>query len=165
MSGPVSERRTTRLRLRRVTEEDIASVVALSTDPRTNRHRPTGTPSAHQARSIAEGFVEDWDENGIGYWLVEHEGRDVGLAGIKAVSVRGVDCWNLYYRFAPEAQGRGLASEAVREAIAVARELTPAWPVVARTRADNEGAVRLARAVGLLRRPDLDADGYITFAG
>jgi hypothetical protein len=37
--------------------------------------------------------------------------------------------------------------------------------VVVRTRAGNEPAARLAVAIGLIRRPDLDADGFITFAG
>ncbi|MGZ4246413.1 MAG: GNAT family N-acetyltransferase [Solirubrobacteraceae bacterium] len=75
---PLSDRRTARLRLRRVTEADIATTAL--------RRR------------------------------------------------------NLYYRFAPELQGRGLAAEATRGAIAVARELRPEWPVVARTRPENEPA-------------------------
>jgi hypothetical protein len=37
--------------------------------------------------------------------------------------------------------------------------------VVVRTRPGNDGAVRLALAIGLVRRADLDADVFITFAG
>jgi RimJ/RimL family protein N-acetyltransferase len=165
VSVPASERRTARLRLRRVTEDEIAAVVSFSTDPRTHRHRPGGSPTREEAESIARSFVEDWDANGLGYWVVEHEGRDVGVAGVKAAVIGGRPCWNLYYRFAPEVHGRGLASEAAREAVAAAREHTPQWPVVARTRPDNEPAARLARAIGLQRRPELDADGFIAFAG
>jgi RimJ/RimL family protein N-acetyltransferase len=164
MSEPVSERRTARLRLRRITAADIPAVVALSTDPRTNRHRPDGTPTPDEATAITRRFIRGWEEHGIGYWLVEHEARDVGVAGITATTLGDVDCWNLYYRFSPEVQGRGLAAEATREAIAVARELTAEWPVVARTRPDNEPAIRLALAIGLVRRPDLDGDGFVAFA-
>jgi RimJ/RimL family protein N-acetyltransferase/adenylate kinase family enzyme len=165
MGAPVAERRTARLRLRRVTEADIPGVVAISTDPRTNRHRPDGTPTPDEAAGIARRFIRGWEENGIGYWLVEYEARSVGVAGITAITLGDMDCWNLYYRFSPEVHGRGLAAEATREAIAVARELTPEWPVVARTRPDNEPAIRLALAIGLVRRPDLDGDGYVAFAG
>jgi ribosomal-protein-alanine N-acetyltransferase len=165
VNAPASERRTARLRLRRVTEAEIDSVVSFSTDPRTHRHSPSGTPTREEAETFARSFVEDWDAHGLGYWVVEHEGRDVGVAGVKAATIGGRPCWNLYYRFAPEVHGRGLASEATREAIAAARERTPQWPVVARTRPGNEPAARLARAIGLQRRPDLDADGFITFAG
>jgi [ribosomal protein S5]-alanine N-acetyltransferase len=165
MTARVSERRTARLSLRRVTEADIPAVVAISTDPRTNRHRPDGTPTPDEAEAFARSFIEDWDAHGLGYWVVKHEGRDVGVAGVKAATIGGRPCWNLYYRFAPEVHGLGFASEATREAIAAARAHTPQLPVVARTRPGNEPAARLARAIGLERRPDLDADGFITFAG
>ncbi len=165
MTAPASERRTARLRLRRVTEADIATVVSFSTDPSTHHHRPGGTPTREEAQAFARSFIEDWDTHGLGYWVVEHEGRDVGVAGVKASTLGDRPCWNLYYRFAPEAHGRGLAAEATREAIGAARGHTPEWPVVARTRPGNEPAARLARAIGLERRPDLDADGFITFAG
>jgi ribosomal-protein-alanine N-acetyltransferase len=159
------ERRTARLRLRRVTEDDIASVVSLSTDPRTHGHSPTGTPTREEAQAFARRFIEDWDRDGLGYWIVEYEGRDVGVAGVKAATLAGGACWNMYYRFAPEVHGLGLAAEATREAFSAARAHTPEWPVVVRTRPGNEPAVRLALAIGLMRRPDLDDDGFVTFAG
>jgi ribosomal-protein-alanine N-acetyltransferase len=148
-----------------VTEAEIASVVSLSTDPRTHGHSPAGTPTREDAQAFARRFIEDWDRDGLGYWIVEHEGCDVGVAGVKPSTLAGRACWNLYYRFTPEVHGLGLAAEATREAIAAARAHTPEWPVVVRTRPGNEPAVRLALAIGLIRRPDLDADGFVTFAG
>jgi hypothetical protein len=52
VSEPVSERRTARLRLRRVTEADIPAVVAISTDPRT---------------ALAIGLVRCPDLDGAGF--------------------------------------------------------------------------------------------------
>lgn len=164
MSAPMSERRTARLRLRRVTERDVSSIVSLSTDPRTHSHSPTGTPTREEAEGYVQRFADDWDTYGLGYWIVEYEGRDVGLAGVKASTLDERPCWNMYYRFTPAVHGRGLAAEATREAIVAAREHTPEWPVVVRTRPGNEPAVRLAQAIGLVRRPDLDSDGFLTFA-
>ncbi len=165
MSAPMSERRTARLRLRRVTRRDVAAVVSLSTDPRTHRHSPTGAPTREEAEEYVGRFADDWDTHGLGYWIVEHEGRDIGLAGVKRSTIGERPCWNMYYRFTPAVHGRGLAAEATRAAIAAAREHTPEWPVVVRTRPGNEPAARLARAIGLVRRPDLDSDGFITFVG
>jgi RimJ/RimL family protein N-acetyltransferase len=101
----VSERRTARLRLRRVTHGDVASVVSLSTDPRTHRHSPTGTPTREEAEAFARRFVEDWDTYGLGYWIVEHEGHDVGVAGVKPARIGERPCWNMYYRFTPAVTG------------------------------------------------------------
>ena len=58
--------------------------------------------------------MADWDCEGFGYWVVEHQGEVIGIAGVKPVSVHGAPCWNLYYRFAPESWGQGLAAEAAR---------------------------------------------------
>jgi ribosomal-protein-alanine N-acetyltransferase len=161
----VGDRRTARLRLRRVTEADIASIVALSIDPRTHRHSPTGTPTPEEAEAFSRRFIEDWERHGLGYWVVEHEGRDVGVAGVKAATLGGRPCWNMYYRFTPAVHGRGLAAEATREAITVARARRADWPVVVRTRPGNDAAARLALAIGLVRRPELDADGFVTYVG
>ena len=164
MSSPMAERRTARLRLRRVTRRDVAAVVSLSTDPRTHIHSPTRAPTREEAEGYVQRFAEDWDIHGLGYWIVEYEGRDVGLAGVKASTLDERPCWNMYYRFTPAVHGRGLAAEATREALAAAREHTPEWPVVVRTRPLNKPAARLAQAIGLVRRPDLDSEGFITFA-
>jgi ribosomal-protein-alanine N-acetyltransferase len=164
MSGPLSDRRTERLRLRRVQEGDVADLVRLSVDPRVNEHRPGGAPSEPEATRIVRGFISDWERTGFGYWVAEYHASIAGIAGVRPVTLGTHTCWNLYYRFAPEVQGRGLASEAAREAIRAAAEHTPGWIVVARTRPANAAAVKLALGIGMSRRADLDADGLITYA-
>jgi hypothetical protein len=37
-----TERKTARSRLRRIAADDLAAIVAIRSDPRTNRHRPGG---------------------------------------------------------------------------------------------------------------------------
>jgi RimJ/RimL family protein N-acetyltransferase len=59
--------------------------------------------------------------------------------------------------------GKGLAAEAARQAIVVAREREPARPVVARTRPGNTAAARLALAIGMVRSAELDGDGFIAY--
>ena len=84
--------------LRQVTPADVETVVALSCDPRVNEHRPGGAPSPEQARVIANGFIEDWERDGIGYWIVEYQERVAGIAGVKLVELDNAQYWNLYYR-------------------------------------------------------------------
>jgi [ribosomal protein S5]-alanine N-acetyltransferase len=160
----VSEILTPRLRMRCVGQDDIAAVVAISTDPEANRHRPGGAPSQAQAEAIVQGFIEDWERNGIGYWVIECDGEIVGIAGVKPFRLDGRDYWNLYYRFSPSSWGQGLAREAAQRAVEVAQQHAPERPVIARTRADNGAAIRLAVAIGMRRAPEIDSDGFITYA-
>ena len=105
-----------------------------------------------------------WQEDGIGYWVVELDAKVVGVAGVRPLQFRGRTCWNLYCRLAPEVWGMGLAVEAACEAVAVAEALHPDWPVRARTRPANGPAVRVAEGAGLTQRSDLDAGGFVVLA-
>jgi ribosomal-protein-alanine N-acetyltransferase len=164
MQGP-TELRTERLRLRAPTLADMARMVALSTDPRVNRHSPSGAPTVQQSRASVRDSIAAWRRDGIGHWLVEHDGRLAGIAGVRPIKLKGDLYWNVYYRFAPETWGMGIASEAVRAALTAARGHLPGRAFVVRTRPTNEPAIQLAQAVGLTRSPQLDADGFLTFAG
>ena len=113
---------------------------------------------------MLDAFIQAWDEYGISYWSVEFEGELIGVAGIEPLEFGDRSCWNLYYRLTPSAWGKGLASEAAREAVSVAAAVEPEWPVVARTRPGNLPSARVAQRAGLERRSDLDADGYVVFA-
>jgi RimJ/RimL family protein N-acetyltransferase len=167
--------RTERLHLRPPTRADTSRVVALSTDPRVNRHSPTGPPTVQQSRAAVREAIAAWHRDGIGHWLVEYNARLVGVTGARPITlpgdplqgdlVQGNPYWNVYYRFAPETWGRGIASEAVRAALAAARDHLPGRPFVVRTRPTNEPAIQLAQAVGLTCSPQLDADGFVTFIG
>jgi RimJ/RimL family protein N-acetyltransferase len=163
MLDGIADVRTERLRLRRITESDVAAVAALSCDPQVNQHSPSGAPTLQEARASAQGFVEDWLRDGIGYWVAELDGDLVGVSGIRSATLEGEKCWNLYYRFAPAAWGRGLARESAEAAVFVAGQLEPDRAVVVRTRPSNEAAIRVALAIGMSRAPGRDSDGFITF--
>jgi RimJ/RimL family protein N-acetyltransferase len=155
-----TSRATTKLLLRAVTLDDLPTVMAIETDPRTNEHRPGGPPSTEDVKEHLRAFVQVWEDHGVGYWVAEHEDEAVGLAGLRPLDFHGRSCWNLYYRFSPRVWGRGLATEAAREAVAVARAHEPVLPVVVRIRPSNKPAIGVAESAGLARRPDLDADRF-----
>jgi RimJ/RimL family protein N-acetyltransferase len=158
------ERRTARLLLRPIRESDLTVLESIHVDPRTNTYSADGPPSRERVQSMLASFIAAWEGSGHSYWSVELEGTVVGAAGVEARAILGRRCWNLYYRFDADVRGRGLATEAATEAVAVARALDAARPVVARTRPENERAARLAERAGLVRRPDLDHDGYTVLA-
>jgi RimJ/RimL family protein N-acetyltransferase len=160
----VEDRTTSRLYLRRVTLDDLPAIVAIESDPATNEHRPGGARTPEDSERTVREFVQGWQEHGVGYWAVEFEGRLVGVVGVRPMEFRGLDSWNLYFRFSPAVWGKGLAVEASREAVAVAKALQTSWPVVARVRPTNKAALRVAERSGLTRRPDLDGDGFAVLA-
>jgi RimJ/RimL family protein N-acetyltransferase len=150
---------TARLVLRRPLDTDVAVVLALHSDPACIRYNPSeALRSAADARALIDRWQRQWGA-GLGYWIVEHDGAPVGVCGVKAVELGGVPVWNLLYRLLPAAWGRGFAREAAAEAVSRAAVVDAARPVIARIRAANGGSARVAAAIGLVRRPDLDVDG------
>jgi RimJ/RimL family protein N-acetyltransferase len=163
-AAKLAVRRTARLVLRRPEAADTEWVAALHSDPLNYTHAPDAAHAPAQARSMAEAQLRIWDRDRISYWLVEHEGERVGMAGITYATFYGRACWNLYYRLTPAGRGQGFAAEATREALVVAAAVDPARPVIVRTRPSNTPARRLAETIGLRRRADLDGtDGFAVY--
>jgi glutamyl-tRNA synthetase len=156
--------RTARLRLLRIQPEHVPALLAISTDPRTNVYRPGGPPTPNESEDLLRSFIAGWHEEGIGYWTAMLGEQIIGIAGIRPIPHAGRECFNVYYRFAPEAQGQGYAAEAIRAALEAGRGLDPDRLIVARTRPDNKPAIRLAEKVGLRRTPGLDGGGLIAYA-
>jgi RimJ/RimL family protein N-acetyltransferase len=150
---------TERLRLRRPEPADLADVHRLHADPRVWLHSPTGAHRhvAESERMLAR-WIDHWDEHGYGYWLAEHAGRMIGVGGLMLLPgwLDGADVLNVYYRFEPEAWGRGFAGELVAAALAAG----PTLPAIARVRPTNTPSARVAERAGFERRPDLDDGGF-----
>ena len=153
---------TDRLILRRPEGADEAAALDLHTDPRTNRHHPA--PAMVTRASSARIFHEiglHWYRHGFGVWAVatqEDPHTLIGFTGLSHRLVQSRPALNLYYRYIPEAWGRGYATEGAREAVRLAEKLLPGLPVVAYTTIDNIGSQLTAQAAGLERRADLDVD-------
>ena len=151
--------RTERLLLRRPVADDARFALALLADPRTTAHNPSDAIAVPaEADELVARWLLQWSA-GLGYWIVERNGQPIGVCGVKAVELTGRPIWNLLYRFAPEAWGHGFAREAAAEAVRAADDADPSRPVLARVRPANTASARVAAAIGLERRADLDVDG------
>jgi [ribosomal protein S5]-alanine N-acetyltransferase len=152
--------------LRRLVPDDAAGVLAVHGDPRVYVHdlHETHPDLAHTHRFLAP-MLEHWEVHDFGYWTVlvgggawpggvpgsqpADGGRLVaGLGGVQHHTVDGQPVLNVYFRFAPEAQGRGLAGAVLRRVADLAREVAPGRDVVVRTRPANAAARRVAERAG-----------------
>lgn len=145
----VPEDRTERLELYRPSALDAEDLHRVYSDERTWRHLPSGRfETFEETLKQLRIWESSWDV-GLGAWVAHHAGRMVGHGGC---AVKEGEFWNLGYRFAPEAQGRGFASELSARAVERARQLRPEIPVVAYLLEHNVASAAVARNTGLTER-------------
>lgn len=149
--------------------QDLDEVFEIYSDPRVWTHFPSGRMvTREEAGAFLLTRLADWEIDGLGMWIVrESEGGPV--LGTCGCGVRRMPMaeewnpnrieayWNLGYRFRPEVQGRGYASEISRLAVARAHELKPELPVIAYLLEHNVASRRVAEKIGLSlqhRAPD-----------
>lgn len=154
------------VRVRKPQQSDLDAVYRIHSDPRTNTHWPEGAiRDIEQAQGLLDLILEGWAAHGIGYWAVTTEDEDqvIGFSGVRIKAAGSSDYFNLYYRYAPEYWGRGIARDIAGRALALAHELNADRPVVARMRGTNLPSQRVALAVGLTRAGQ-DSQGRTLFA-
>jgi len=142
---------TERLELRPLGPDDVDDVYAIMSDPDVWRHRPelVHTDPATSADWVARAAAR-WESDGLSYWGVRtrDSGRFIGVGGAQRQSTGN---WNLHYRLAPSAWGRGYASELSLAAIEAARQLDDTVAVIAWIDPNNAASIRLAERIGLTR--------------
>ncbi|MGW4059299.1 GNAT family N-acetyltransferase [Amycolatopsis sp. NPDC004747] len=151
---------TPRLILRPLREQDRQAMVALHTDPRTNRFQPD-PPDEAQASELVDTWLAHWAEHGFGYCAVlDRRTRQViGLTGVRVRDFHGEEVLNLGYRFHPDVWGHGYAVEAARAILDWrAREL-PSVPVVASVNVANEPSIAVAERIGFTEYTEEFYDG------
>lgn len=146
---------TQRLSMSVPTDADIDAIFAIHSDARTYEHRPElAMKSREEATELARSWQENWSKKQLGYYVVSTlDGTTIGFTGVRHSEEAGEEVLNLYYRFAPESQGKGYAKEAAAAAIASARERFPQLPVVAIIDPANEASIALALKLGLRHVP------------
>jgi len=139
---------TDRLELSAMTEGDIDLIYSLNSDRRVWAHFPSGVhTSRERTAALVAVQAAAWERDGLGYWTARL--LDGTFAGVGGCSVRDQVAWNVYYRFKPEAQGQGLASELVREACAAAAKVRPDLPITAFLLEHNLASKAVAEKAGL----------------
>ena len=142
---------TERLILRPPRDGDEDAVFTIHSDPRTYQHRPElAMKNREEAFDLLAAWQHNWAEDGIGYFVVVREPADIiGFTGLRFSEEQGEQVLNLYYRFAPESQGKGYAAEAAAAASDWARQMHPERPIVAIIDPSNAPSAKLAEKLGL----------------
>lgn len=145
---------TKRLTLREPLPTDLLDVFVIHADPVNNQFNPAGPDaSLEDSQKRLSQWIEDWEETGIGYFVVENKGLVVGFAGVREANTSdwgeaAEDVLNIYYLFAPEVQGHGFAGEAIRAVIEYAKEQRPSRAISLVTIPENSGAIGFAKHMG-----------------
>lgn len=149
---PVLE--TGRLRLRGLGRDDLAASAAMWAAPDVVRHI-SGRPSTRQeswARLLRH--VGHWALFGFGYWAVEERATggfvgEVGLAHFERAIEPPLDgIPEVGWVLAPEAHGRGLATEAVAAALTWADTTLPHLRTACIIAPGNTASIRVANKSG-----------------
>lgn len=146
---PAAEDATDRLDLHRPRPSDLAELHAILADPAVWRHYPSlRHDTVERTEATLARWSAGWEQDGLGTWIVRERGSGA-VIGYGGCSMLGGVVWNLGYRFATTAQGRGYATELARHAIEQAHAASPATPVVAYLVEHNAASAAVAAKVGL----------------
>lgn len=151
---------TARLTLSPPVSTDASRLFEIYGDPATNRFNPFG-PHADLAASEAMlgDWMAQWDQDGFSQWAVAETSdpdRIIGFGGISMRLYGDLPRLNLGYRFAPEAWGKGLATELGRASLDFAFTTLGARQVFAVVRPHNAPSIAVLERLGMRQDGRLD---------
>jgi RimJ/RimL family protein N-acetyltransferase len=116
MTHSIQATRTERLTLSRPTERDLPELHALHADPEVWKHLPSARHTElADTRELVDRYLAGWEVNGVDVWVARDTATRASV-GMGGPSLRGGHTWNIYYRLAPSAWGRGYPQEIVAAA-------------------------------------------------
>ena len=148
------------LTLRPATADDLDDLYRIYGDPATNTFNPAG-PHADLAHScgVLAGWLEHLNVYGFGNWAIslrENPQRVIGFGGLRIVEYPDCTVNNLGYRFAPEAWGKGLATEFSLTAIDYAFNVLNFEEVVGIVRKNHLASQKVLLKCGLTLVREID---------
>lgn len=155
---------TKRLRLRPVTADDVADLVALHEDPLVARFMGVRDRGWYEWR--VEASAEEWVQRGHGLTAIvaRGDGRFLGRTGFKYWPQ--FDETELGWVLRPEARGQGFATEAAGAVLRWGLERFEPPYFTAMIRPDNVASIAVAERLGMhpIRRDELQGDAVTIYA-
>ena len=132
---------------------DVQRLFAIFGGPLTNLFNPSGPmPSLSAAQRLLDHWLQQWADNGYGWWAVARiDAPDciIGFGGVAPLNYLTQPRINLGYRFAVEAWGQGYATELARDALALAFDTLRLPEVFGLVRPDHAASIRVLEKVGM----------------
>ncbi|WP_162937541.1 GNAT family N-acetyltransferase [Indioceanicola profundi] len=153
MFGAPDRFNTERIAAARLTRRDEEVILSMHNDPVV-----MASIGGVQDRAMTENYMrlnlEHWQRRGFGIYLLHGrlDGALLGRAGIRTTKVQGAEEVELSYVLMPGAWGRGLATEAARALVALARDVLSLPGLVAFIAAANAPSQRVAGKCGFIRQ-------------
>lgn len=151
---------TERLVLTRPASEDVDTYFRIYGDPQTNLYNPFGpVANVALAESHIKKIIAHWDTYGFGLWKISlsgNPGNIIGFGGLSHKMYGTTDRINLGYRFAPNAWGKGYATELCLAAIRYGFEALSLEEIFAVVRPYNLASIRVLEKSGLQLAGQLD---------
>jgi RimJ/RimL family protein N-acetyltransferase len=160
MSAETTVVDTERLVLRRWSDEDAPALAAINADPEVMRYIGAGRPLGRAlSDELLTRFEREWDERGFGLWAVEEAdtpGRLVGFCGLTVPMFlpEVLPAVEVGWRLAPDAWGRGIATEAARAALAFGFGDLGMREIIAIVHPANARSLRVCEKLGMARGRD-----------
>jgi ribosomal-protein-alanine N-acetyltransferase len=154
---------TERLVLRRFTPEDAEENYRIYTDPLNMRFMGGPPDSVESERhQIRRHISHYYERHGFGLWaaVLKENGRLVGRCGFLRHEVEGAREVEVSYLIDRHYRGRGLATEAAREAVRLGFEMYGFPRIVAMINPENVASVRVAEKLGMRYERDADFQDY-----
>lgn len=103
---------------------------------------------------MLEAWIAHWDAHAFGYWAVADASRPadvLGFGGVMYKDVGHLHGLNMYFRFAPEAWGKGYATRLARAGLDLAFNTLGAAEVLGLVRPFNMPSRRVLERAGFVQ--------------
>ena len=152
---PVIE--TERLRHRRLRIEDLSDLMSIVGDSEVMTYlgiEGGTTLSEEEAEEALTKMIAFWNQRGFGRWAVldNTSSRMVGLCGLRLLE----DTPELFYAFAKNYWGQGLATESARACLRYGFEELGFARIVAASRHANTASLRVMEKIGMRYEKDIN---------
>jgi RimJ/RimL family protein N-acetyltransferase len=149
------------MRLVPITAEDEGLAVRLECDPEMMLHIGGPRPAADVRRAHKRRLALMEKGEAHMYKIVaEDSGAVLGTIGIWKIEWKGPDTYEMGWFVLPEHQGKGVATEAARLIIALARSNPEVRYIHAYPAITNAASNAIARKIGMENRGEFDNEGF-----
>jgi RimJ/RimL family protein N-acetyltransferase len=139
-----------RLKAERLTETHLPVLLRMDADERVMA-LIGGVRNEAETAQYLERNLRHWSEHGFGIWILRDPitGQVIGRAGLRHLTIGGMEEVELAYALFPEFWGRGLATDAARACVTIGRDWLGLHSVVGLVRPANVASRRVLQKASL----------------